>query len=102
MQPCPICMCQLLEQSGYDEGEGGSAGGSVKAAPVPYAPPVDLCKLRKCGHMMHRPCLLMMLKSESAKVGLTEGERGRDEGGRRGELSLMCQFDKNFHCIPII
>lgn len=74
-------MCQLLEQSGYDEaeGEGGGGGG---AAPVPYAPPVDLCKLRKCGHMMHRPCLLMMLKSESAKVGLTEGERGRDEGER--------------------
>ena len=57
-------MCELSEQSGYDEGEGG--GGEVRG--VPYAPPVDLCKLRKCGHMMHRPCFLMMLQSESSKV----------------------------------
>lgn len=54
-------MCKLSEESGYDEG-------SVAMSSVPYAPPVDLCKLRKCGHMMHRACLLMLLKSESSKV----------------------------------
>ena len=54
-------MCELSEQSGYEEG-------SVAMPTVPYAPPVDLCKLRKCGHMMHRACLLMMLKSETSKV----------------------------------
>ena len=56
-------MCELSEQSGYDE---DSADHS--RPPPPYAPPVDLCKLRKCGHMLHRACLLMLLKSESSKV----------------------------------
>ena len=74
-------MCQLSEKSGYDddEGEGGGGeggrggGGGGERSGVPYAPPVNLCKLRKCGHMMHRPCLLMMLESESAKVGTMGG-----------------------------
>ncbi|CAI8026650.1 hypothetical protein GBAR_LOCUS15295 [Geodia barretti] len=73
---CPICMCQLSEKSGYDD-EGGGGGGGVEMRPIPYAPPVDLCKLRNCGHMMHRPCLLMMLKSESTKVRWGESERTR-------------------------
>ena len=55
-------MCELSEQSGYSD------EGVAVMPPVPYLPPVDLCKLRKCGHMMHRPCFLMMMKSESAKV----------------------------------
>ena len=54
-------MCELSEQSGYVED-------SPPVVRLPYAPPVDLCKLRSCGHRMHRPCLLMMMKSESAKV----------------------------------
>ena len=69
-------MCQLSEKSGYDD-EGGGGGGGVEMRPIPYAPPVDLCKLRNCGHMMHRPCLLMMLKSESTKVRWGESERTR-------------------------
>ena len=55
-------MCELSEMSGYEEG-------GVAMLPGPSSTQmVDLCKLCKCGHMMHRPCLLMLLKSESAKV----------------------------------
>jgi deltex-like protein len=81
--PCPICMCQLSEKSGYDD-EGGGVG--VEMRPIPYAPPVDLCKLRKCGHMMHRPCLLMMLKSESTKNGLTCPTCKKVYGTKTGDM----------------
>ena len=62
-QPCPICMNQLSEQSGFEDEELHEP-----MPPVPYAPPLDVYKLKKCEHMMHRACLLMYTKSSGSKV----------------------------------
>ena len=64
LQPCPICMNNLNEESGFDDDTT-----SVSAPSSASSPACDVCKLRKCGHMLHRLCLITYSKNSSdAKV----------------------------------
>ena len=45
--PCPICMSELSEASGYDEENTG------------------VYKLTKCGHMLHTPCVKAYIENSS-------------------------------------
>ena len=70
LQPCPICMNNLNEESGFDDDTT-----SVSAPSSASSPTCDVCKLRKCGHMLHRLCLITYSKNSSdAKV--RKGENG--------------------------
>ena len=61
-------MTSLSEMSGFEEDAG------LLSTPSSSTPPViDVCKLRKCGHMLHKACLIMYMKSSSdAKVSKTK------------------------------
>jgi hypothetical protein len=61
MQPCPICMSKLSEQSGFEDDD------ALSTAPGT----LDVYRLRKCGHKLHTPCLVMYLKN-SSKVGYVD------------------------------
>ena len=64
LQPCPICMNNLNEDSGFDDDTT-----SVSTPSSASSPACDVCKLRKCGHMLHRLCLITYSKNSSdAKV----------------------------------
>ena len=70
LQPCPICMNNLNEDSGFDDDTT-----SVSAPSSASSPACDVCKLRKCGHMLHRLCLITYSKNSSdAKVRKRENE----------------------------
>ena len=44
--------------SGFEEDAGLLSIPSSSASPV-----IDVCKLRKCGHMSHKACLIMYMKA---------------------------------------
>ena len=46
--PCPICMSELSEASGFDEGDNSG-----------------VYKLTKCGHMLHTPCVKAYIENSS-------------------------------------
>lgn len=50
--PCPICMSELSEASGFDEGDGSG-----------------VYKLTKCGHMLHTPCVKAYIENSSFSQG---------------------------------
>lgn len=58
--PCPICMTSLSEMSGFEEDAGLLSIPSSSTCPV-----IDVYKLRKCGHMLHKACLIMYMKNSS-------------------------------------
>jgi hypothetical protein len=63
-------MSLLSEDSGFgDDDDQGSA--------------LNVCKLRKCGHMLHHPCLVMYIKN-SSKV-----REGREEREGEGEIESI-------------
>jgi len=49
--PCPICMSELSEASGFIEGSTDDDSG--------------LYKLTKCGHIMHTPCVAAYVKNSN-------------------------------------
>ena len=59
LQPCPICMNNLSEPSGF--------GDDSPLSNTQPPPPLNVYKLRKCAHRLHYHCLVMYLKN-SAKV----------------------------------
>ena len=59
-------MSELSELSGFEDG-------TELPTPVSSTPPSpDLCKLKRCGHMLHRACLVMYMKN-NAKVSHSLG-----------------------------
>ena len=48
--PCPICMSELSEASGFTEGTVDNSG---------------VYKLTKCGHMLHTPCVKAYIDNSS-------------------------------------
>ena len=48
--PCPICMSELSEGSGYTEDSVDDGG---------------VYKLTKCGHMLHAPCVKAYIENSS-------------------------------------
>ena len=53
-------MTSLSEMSGFEEDAGLLSIPSSSTCPV-----IDVCKLRKCGHMLHKACLIMYMKNSS-------------------------------------
>lgn len=51
--PCPICMSELSEASGFDERNTG------------------VYKLTKCGHMLHTPCVKAYIENSSFSKVIT-------------------------------
>ena len=49
--PCPICMSELSEMSGFTEGSTDDDSG--------------LYKLTKCGHIMHTPCVAAYVENSN-------------------------------------
>lgn len=57
-------MNKLHEPSGFEDDDDDSL---ANAAPSSATSTLDVYKLRKCGHMLHRSCLTMYIKN-STKV----------------------------------
>lgn len=55
-------MNNLSESSGFEDEDHGSSS------------PLSICKLRKCGHMLHHPCFVMYIKN-SAKVSESKRDK---------------------------
>uniref|UniRef100_A0A1X7TYN7 E3 ubiquitin-protein ligase n=2 Tax=Amphimedon queenslandica TaxID=400682 RepID=A0A1X7TYN7_AMPQE len=58
--PCPICMNNLNEESGFEDDSTPSPSSTSSC---------DVCKLRKCGHMLHRSCLITYSKNSTDAKG---------------------------------
>ena len=90
-------MSQLSEDSGFaDDDESSSSSSSL-----------NVCKLRKCGHMLHHPCLIMYIKNSSNVREKRERERGggrereregEGEEGREKDLPICPSKQGGFQC----
>ena len=90
-------MNELSELSGFEEDAGLAS--SLAASSSTTSPPSshDLYKLRLCGHLLHRPCLIMLVRNSSDKVSPLLTRRGQQHANFR-LIVYLCSAQNGLTC----